>query len=184
MKQPNRANHSYGPKNAKRLEKQSSTHSWSQKELNTQITNTHCACEPMQANLDLELMSFKRSQWILPKMGSLRQERRNTWLSTGPKASQRQCRIMIREGWSSYILSLEYFRPIIDGIQVHLDTDHRNLQFVENIKHSSEKLARWAMRLSEFNYKIAYKPGKDMLVADCLSRNRAMQPFQRRRQCV
>ena len=26
------------------------------------------------------------------------------------------------------------------------------------------------MRLSEFNYKIAYKLGNDMLVADCLSR--------------
>ena len=60
---------------------------------------------------------------------------------------------------------------MIDGVQVSLDTDHRNLQFVVNIKHSSGQLARWAMRLSEFNYKLAYRPGNQMPVADCLSRN-------------
>ena len=69
------------------------------------------------------------------------------------------------------IMALEHFRPYIDGVTVSLDTDHRNLTFLQNIKHSEGQLARWAMRLSEFNYKLKYRPGKHMEVADCLSRN-------------
>ena len=69
------------------------------------------------------------------------------------------------------ILALEYFKPVIDGVTVKLDTDHRNLTFLENVKHSTRQLARWAMRLSELNYELRYRPGKLMQVADCLSRN-------------
>ena len=69
------------------------------------------------------------------------------------------------------ILALEHFRPYVDGVQVKLDTDHRNLTFLQNVKHSSGQLARWAMRLSEFNYDLSYRPGRLMQVADCLSRN-------------
>jgi len=69
------------------------------------------------------------------------------------------------------ILALEHFKPYIDGVRVLLDTDHRNLTFIKNIKHSSGQLARWAMRLSEYNFELRYRPGKQMEVADCLSRN-------------
>jgi transposase InsO family protein len=68
------------------------------------------------------------------------------------------------------IMGLEHFKPYIDGVKVFLDTDHRNLTFISNIKHSSGQLARWAMRLSEYNYELRYRPGKHMEVADCLSR--------------
>ena len=61
-------------------------------------------------------------------------------------------------------------KPYIDGVRVFLDTDHKNLTFISNIKHSSGQLARWAMRLSEYNYELRYRPGKQMPVADCLSR--------------
>jgi len=63
------------------------------------------------------------------------------------------------------ILALEHFRPYIDGVQVKLDTDHRNLTFLQNVKHSSGQLARWAMRLSEFSYDLSYRPGRLMQVA-------------------
>jgi len=69
------------------------------------------------------------------------------------------------------ILALEHFKPYIDGVRVSLDTDHRNLQFIRDIKHSSGQLARWAMRLSEYDFELKYRPGKQMEVADCLSRN-------------
>ena len=69
------------------------------------------------------------------------------------------------------ILALEHFKPYIDGVKVLLDSDHRNLTFIKNIKHSSGQLARWAMRLSEYDFELRYRPGKQMEVADCLSRN-------------
>jgi hypothetical protein len=69
------------------------------------------------------------------------------------------------------ILALEYFRPFIDGVRVSLDTDHRDLAFLQNVKHSTGQLARWATRLSEFNFDLRYRQGAKMQVADCLSRN-------------
>lgn len=69
------------------------------------------------------------------------------------------------------IIALEHFKPFIDGVRVQLDTDHRNLTCLKDIKHSSGQLARWAMRLSEFNFELKYRPGKYMQMADRLSRN-------------
>ena len=69
------------------------------------------------------------------------------------------------------IMALEHFKPYIDGVRVTLDSDHRNLTFIKNVKHSSGQLARWAMRLSEYDFELKYRPGKQMEVADCLSRN-------------
>ena len=69
------------------------------------------------------------------------------------------------------IMALEHFKPFIEGVRVQLDTDHRNLTWIQNVKHSSGQLARWAMRLSEFNFDLRYRPGVDNQVADALSRN-------------
>ena len=77
------------------------------------------------------------------------------------------------------ILALEHFKPFIDGVRVQLDTDHRNLTFLKDITHSSGQLARWAMRLSEFNFELKYRPGKDMQIADCLSRNALPQELSK-----
>jgi hypothetical protein len=69
------------------------------------------------------------------------------------------------------IMALEHFKPFIEVVRVELDTDHRNLTWIQNVKHSSGQLARWAMRLSEFNFQLKYRAGIDNQVADALSRN-------------
>eukprot|EP00630_Chrysocystis_fragilis_P010234 CAMPEP_0197410896 /NCGR_PEP_ID=MMETSP1165-20131217/31689_1 /TAXON_ID=284809 /ORGANISM="Chrysocystis fragilis, Strain CCMP3189" /LENGTH=1632 /DNA_ID=CAMNT_0042937407 /DNA_START=41 /DNA_END=4942 /DNA_ORIENTATION=+ len=71
------------------------------------------------------------------------------------------------------ILALEHFRLYIEGHPTHLESDHKNLTYLRNNKHSSGQLARWAMRLEQFNssIKLRYLPGKNNPVADCLSRN-------------
>ena len=71
------------------------------------------------------------------------------------------------------ILALEHFRLFIEGHPTTLETDHRNLTFLINNRHSSGQLARWAMRLEQFTsaLKMTFRPGKDNPVADCLSRN-------------
>ncbi|MEM1013837.1 MAG: RNase H-like domain-containing protein, partial [Planctomycetota bacterium] len=67
---------------------------------------------------------------------------------------------------------LEHFRPIISGRETRLETDHKNLTFLRRQTHSSGQLARWAYRLGEFdNELLSYRAGKDMPVADELSRN-------------
>src|SRR5215475_9341355 len=74
------------------------------------------------------------------------------------------------------ILALERFRPYIEGQQIVVETDHRPLRWLYNIKSTSAKLQRWALRLQEFQFEIRHLPGRDNVVADCLSRLPIEQP--------
>ena len=74
------------------------------------------------------------------------------------------------------ISTLEYFRHYIDGLAVHLSTDHKNITWISNLKGQSGRLGRWVLRLSEFNVVVGYKKGRLMYIADCMSRNPAPIP--------
>ena len=69
------------------------------------------------------------------------------------------------------ICTLEYFRHYIDGQRLVLQTDHRNITWLSNLKGHTGRLGRWVLRLSEFPHTLEYRKGKFMHVADCLSRN-------------
>ena len=69
------------------------------------------------------------------------------------------------------IATLEHFSSYIDGQHVHLQTDHKNITWLHNLKQPSGRLGRWVMRLAEFNATIKYKKGLYMYIADCMSRN-------------
>lgn len=49
-------------------------------------------------------------------------------------------------------------------------TDHKALQYLMQQKRVTGRLARWALELQEFNFKIVHKPGRQNVVADALSR--------------
>mmetsp|Transcript_22184 Transcript_22184/g.69409 ORF Transcript_22184/g.69409 Transcript_22184/m.69409 type:complete len:2019 (+) Transcript_22184:3033-9089(+) len=71
------------------------------------------------------------------------------------------------------LTALEHFRVYVEGRQTKLETDHSNLRFLRNAKHSTGQLARWAYRLSQFDHELGYKPAEEagMKVSDALSRN-------------
>ena len=66
------------------------------------------------------------------------------------------------------IWACESFRPFLIGYRFIIETDHKSLVWLKEAK--TARLIRWACRLSEFNYEVEYKSGKDNTRADMLSR--------------
>ena len=68
------------------------------------------------------------------------------------------------------VWSLHYFYPYVYGRQFKVFTDHRALQWLKGMKHPNGKLARWIMKLQEYDYSVEHKPSSLMQHADALSR--------------
>ncbi|KAI1002674.1 hypothetical protein K3495_g5529 [Podosphaera aphanis] len=72
------------------------------------------------------------------------------------------------------VKAFEEFRPELMSIDpnspIYVISDHKNLQSFMRTKKLSRRQARWALCLSQFNFKIINEPGKNNIVADALSR--------------
>lgn len=73
------------------------------------------------------------------------------------------------------VWSLNYLRHLIYGTKIRIVTDHHALCYMKTLKSPTGRLARWAIKLSEYDYDIIHKPGRKHNDADCLSRFR-VQP--------
>lgn len=71
----------------------------------------------------------------------------------------------------SVVYAVEKFRPYLDGVHFTIVTDHSALQWLHKMKDPHGRLARWAMKLQQFDFDIIHKPGKLNTVPDALSRS-------------
>ena len=69
----------------------------------------------------------------------------------------------------SIIFSLAKFREIVYGRRVIVWTDHKALTYLKTIARRDNRLARWALTLSEYDLEIKYIEGTSQ-VADPLTR--------------
>jgi hypothetical protein len=70
------------------------------------------------------------------------------------------------------VWATKHFRPYLEGTKVLIRSDCKALQWLQNAKDISGRLARWAMKLSAFQIEnIQYRPGTANANADSLSRN-------------
>ena len=68
------------------------------------------------------------------------------------------------------VWAVQKFRTYLHGHRFVVHTDHASLQWLNNARFTNSKLERWALRLQEHDFTVAYKKGSENLVADALSR--------------
>lgn len=76
----------------------------------------------------------------------------------------------IKKELLAVVWATQYFRPYLFGRKFIIETDHRPLTWLFNIKEPSSKLVRWRLKISEFDYEIRFKKGVKNGNADALSR--------------
>ena len=69
------------------------------------------------------------------------------------------------------VWAVGHFRPYLFGRSFVLITDHCPLTWLKSIKEPRGRLARWLLYLSEYNWSIQHKPGRQNTNADALSRH-------------
>lgn len=68
------------------------------------------------------------------------------------------------------VWAVNKFQGYIEGGEITLMTDHQHLKWLMSLKSPTGRLARWALQLQPYNFKIFYTPWRSNMVADMLSR--------------
>lgn len=68
------------------------------------------------------------------------------------------------------VWATKYFRPYLFGQRFTLYTDHQPLTYALNLKTPNSRLVKWRLQLTEFDFDIKHRPGRQNVVADALSR--------------
>lgn len=66
--------------------------------------------------------------------------------------------------------AVEKLRAYVEASRFTVITDHHSLVWLNNLETPSGRLARWAVRLQQYDFDIVHRKGKDHLVPDALSR--------------
>ena len=68
------------------------------------------------------------------------------------------------------IFGIEHFRGYVEGTRFCVITDCAALKWLNNLREPTGRLARWSLRLSQFDFDIRHRPGKQNVLPDALSR--------------
>ena len=67
------------------------------------------------------------------------------------------------------VWGLQYFHAYVYGQKVVVFTDHKALQRLRKLKSPNGKIARWLLKLEQYDYVVAHKSGSQMAHVDALS---------------
>ena len=68
------------------------------------------------------------------------------------------------------LFGVEKFRPYIEGTRFTVITDHHSLVWLHNLKDPTGRLARWCLKLQQYDFDVVHRKGKFNVVPDALSR--------------
>ena len=68
------------------------------------------------------------------------------------------------------VWAIEKFSFYLLGQHFIIETDHQPLTYINKYSKSKDKLRRWELILSNYDYEIKHIEGKKNIVSDCLSR--------------
>jgi hypothetical protein len=69
------------------------------------------------------------------------------------------------------VWATELFKIYLQDHPFELVTDHKALLKFSELKDTNPTLERWSIKLSQYNYRVTYRPGPKHENADCLSRS-------------
>ena len=67
-------------------------------------------------------------------------------------------------------LAVNAFQVNLLGQPFVIQTDHRTLQWLSNVKDENSRLARWSLALQPYQFKIKHRQGRQNANVDSLSR--------------
>lgn len=67
--------------------------------------------------------------------------------------------------------AIERFRPYVEATRFTVITDHFALLWLSNLKDPAGRLARWSVRLQQYDFNVIHRRGKENIVPDALSRS-------------
>ena len=67
---------------------------------------------------------------------------------------------------------IKRYQPYLSGKKFYVHTDHGSLSWLMSVKDPTGRLARWALRLQQYDFDIIHRPGVANGNADALSRRR------------
>lgn len=97
------------------------------------------------------------------------EERVIAYMSVKLSAAERKYHVTERE-CMAVLIAIEKFRPYIEGVFFTVITDHASLQWLQNLKDPTGRLARWALRLQAYDFQLVHRKGALNVVPDALSR--------------
>lgn len=97
------------------------------------------------------------------------EERVIAYMSKKLTAAQRKYTTTERE-CLAVLEAIGNFKSYVEGARFKVITDHASLLWLRNLKDPSSRLARWALRMQEYDFELVHRRGKLNVVADALSR--------------